>query len=547
MAAECAADQLLGGRYALLEVLGHGASGVVWRARDQLLQRDVAVKEIRSPLVVGAAETGAFRDAILREARVAARLNHPGAVTVYDVVEDDGRPLIVMELVDAPTLAEMVEAGGPLPPAEVAAIGTELLDALDAGHGAGIVHRDVKPGNVMVDGSGRVRLADFGVASVLDDTRITTGGEVIGSPAYMAPEQVTGDDIGRPADMWALGATLYFAVEGRPPYDKGTAVPTMMAIVRERPRPHAQAGALGPVLDALLAKDPADRPSAAFLRLWLAEVAGGAHGPGPDGRTGSDDRSAVDESTGLGRREFDGRDPIAGPDGRPGVDGRSARDGRPGSDDGAGSDMYGAGRIDSTSRYPVAPSAIEVPEGPGGPLGPGPTGPGGPVVIPKPTPPEVPTPTPTPPTPTPPTPTPPTPTPPTPTPPTPTPPTPDPADSHDADSHDADGAFTGTRARAVAAGRARPGMDTARSDTGARTRSRPRAGAVGTRPAPGAVRARPAGRASRAADIAPSPIPYPAGVGAGGVGGGGGGGAGRGGARRRPRGRARRRRGRGDP
>ena len=116
MAGECAADQLLGGRYALVEVLGHGASGVVWRARDQLLQRDVAVKEIRSPLVVGAAERAAFRDAILREARAAARLNHPGAVTVYDVVEDDGRPLIVMELVDAPTLAELVEADGPAAP-----------------------------------------------------------------------------------------------------------------------------------------------------------------------------------------------------------------------------------------------------------------------------------------------------------------------------------------------------------------------------------------------------------------------------------------------
>src|SRR5205085_1658200 len=179
MAAECAADQLLGGRYALVEVLGHGASGVVWRARDQLLQREMAVKEIRSPLMVGLAGSGAFRDAILREARAAARLNHPGAVTVYDVVEDDGRPLIVMELVDAPTL-------------------------------------------------------------------------------------------------WALGATLYFAVEGRPPYDKGGSVPTMMAIVREPPRPPARAGALGPLLAALLDKDPEARPTAAFLRLWLTEVAGGS-------------------------------------------------------------------------------------------------------------------------------------------------------------------------------------------------------------------------------------------------------------------------------
>jgi hypothetical protein len=160
----------------------------------------------------------------------------------------------------------------------VAAIGSALVDTLDAGHGAGIVHRDVKPGNVMVDPSGRVRLADFGVASVLDDARMTSGSEVVGSPAYMAPEQVTGEAVGRPADMWALGATLYFAVEGRPPYEKGSSVPTMMAIVREPPRPPERAGVLEPVLEALLVKDPADRPSAPFLRLWLANLSGGSGG-----------------------------------------------------------------------------------------------------------------------------------------------------------------------------------------------------------------------------------------------------------------------------
>ena len=175
MAGECAADQLLGDRYALVEVLGHGASGVVWRARDQLLQRDVAVKEIRFPLVVGDAEDAAFREAILREARAAARLNHSGAVTVYDVVEDDGRPLIVMELVDAPTLAELVEAGraagaGARWPPSASSCSTPSTPATRPG----IVHRDVKPRNVMVADSGRVRLADFGVAAVLDDARMTS-------------------------------------------------------------------------------------------------------------------------------------------------------------------------------------------------------------------------------------------------------------------------------------------------------------------------------------------------------------------------------------
>ncbi|HVF14588.1 MAG TPA: protein kinase [Acidimicrobiales bacterium] len=275
MTGECAADQLLGGRYTLVEVLGHGASGVVWRARDQLLHRDVAVKEIRSPLVVGHAEDAGFRESILREARAAARLNHSGAVTVYDVVEDEGRPLIVMELVDAPTLAELVESGGPLAPPDAAAVGLELLDALDAGHEAGIVHRDVKPRNVMVAPGGRVRLADFGVAAVIDDVRMTTGNVLIGSPAYMAPEQVIGEEIGPAADMWALGATLYFAVEGRPPFDKGSVIPTMTAIVRESPRPPERAGRLAPVLEALLAKDPATRPAAPFLRLWLSSLAGG--------------------------------------------------------------------------------------------------------------------------------------------------------------------------------------------------------------------------------------------------------------------------------
>ena len=338
MAGECAAEQLLGGRYALVEVLGHGASGVVWRAHDQLLRRDVAVKEIRFPYLVGPAEGAAFRDAVLREARAAARLNHSGAVTVFDVVEEDDRmPLIVMELVDAPTLAELVEANGSLPPREVAAIGAELLDALDAGHAAGIVHRDVKPRNVMVAESGRVRLADFGVAAVLDDARLTSGNAVVGSPAYMSPEQVTGDHVGRPADIWALGATLYYAVEGRPPYDKGSAIPTMTAIVLEPPRPARRAGPLGPLLEALLVKDPAARPTAAFLRMWLHDLAGGG------GTAWSNDP-------------------------------------------------------DATTQFEV--DDIEVPgpqQPPGGPLAPGPTSPAGPdvVVIPKPVPSEVPPPGPT--------------------------------------------------------------------------------------------------------------------------------------------------------
>ncbi|MEA2716060.1 MAG: eukaryotic-like serine/threonine-protein kinase [Actinomycetota bacterium] len=347
MAGECAVDQLLGGRYALVEVLGHGASGVVWRARDQLLERDVAVKEIRSPLVVGVAEEATFREAILREARAAARLNHSGAVTVYDVVEEDGRPLIVMELVDAPTLADLVESGGPLPPEEAAAIGAQLVDALDAGHAAGIVHRDVKPRNVMVGASGRVRLADFGVAAVLDDARMTSGNAVVGSPAFMAPEQVTGGEIGWAADIWALGATLYYAVEGRPPYDKGAVIPTMTAIVLEAPRPPERAGPLAPLLESLLSKDPAARPPAAFVRRRLESVAA-------SGRAAQSDE--LDPTS-----QFPAPSLVDGP--------------------------------------PVAEDVVDIevpgpPQPPAGPIVPGPVSPGGPdvVVIPEPTPSTVPPP-----------------------------------------------------------------------------------------------------------------------------------------------------------
>ena len=266
------AHQVVADRYELLESVGRGGFGVVWRACDTLLQRHVAVKEIHIPAILNDEERAGLREKVLKEARAAARLDHTNAVTVFDVIDDDGNPVIVMELVEAPNLSDLVRERGPLAPAEAARIGLEVLDVLNAAHERGIIHRDVKPGNVMVSDSGRVRLGDFGVAAILDDPTVTTSGAITGSPAYMAPEQATNKGAVAASDLWSLGATLYFAVEGRPPFDKGAPLPTLTSIVQDPPRPHTKAGALGPVLDDLLVKDPLARMSGRELRQRLERV-----------------------------------------------------------------------------------------------------------------------------------------------------------------------------------------------------------------------------------------------------------------------------------
>jgi serine/threonine protein kinase len=270
------AHQVVADRYELLETVGRGGFGVVWRACDTLLQRHVAVKEIHIPGFLNEEDRAGLREKVLKEARAAARLDHPGAVTVFDVIDDDGHPVIVMELVEAPNLSQLVQEQGPLEPAAAARIGLEVLDVLDAAHSHGIVHRDVKPGNVMVAESGRVRLGDFGVAAILDDPTVTTSGAITGSPAYMAPEQATNKGAVPASDLWSLGATLYFAVEGRPPFDKGAPLPTLTSIVQDPPRPPQRAGVLGPVLDGLLVKDPLARLSPAQVRRQLERVSAAA-------------------------------------------------------------------------------------------------------------------------------------------------------------------------------------------------------------------------------------------------------------------------------
>lgn len=261
-------------RYVLGPSIGRGGMGEVWRARDTLLDREVAVKAIQLPPSLSPEETDATKERVLREARAAARINHSNAVTVYDVFEEGGRAYIVMELIDAPTLADKVSDEGPLGAEDAARIGLEVLGALEAAHREGITHRDVKPSNVMLPPGG-VKLADFGIASISDDPRLTETGLVLGSPSYMAPEQATSDRPGPPTDMWALGAMLYYAVEGKPPFDKGHSIATLTAVVHEDlPQPQA-AGPLAELITDLLAKEPSQRPGIATTRARLARVAAG--------------------------------------------------------------------------------------------------------------------------------------------------------------------------------------------------------------------------------------------------------------------------------
>ena len=270
-------DRLVGGRYRLRGRLGSGGMGTVWRADDIVLGRQVAVKEVSFPPGTRPEEAEVLRERTRREARSAARLDHPSAVTVYDVVEEDGRPWLVMELVEARTLAQAVTADGPLPPAEVARIGLAVLGALEAAHAQGIVHRDVKPSNVLLRADGRVVLTDFGIATSTGDSSLTHSGLLLGSPAYIAPERARGQHPGPPSDLWSLGATLFTAVEGRPPFDSGDALLTVTAVVTGEHAPYVAAGPLVPVLDGLLEKDPELRLSADAARRRLQDVAD--HGP----------------------------------------------------------------------------------------------------------------------------------------------------------------------------------------------------------------------------------------------------------------------------
>ncbi|MFJ9868511.1 serine/threonine-protein kinase [Streptomyces sp. NPDC101165] len=266
---------LIAGRYRLADSIGSGGMGRVWRAHDEVLHRTVAVKELTAALYVSESDRAVLLARTRAEARAAARINHSAVVTVHDVLEHDGRPWIVMELVEGRSLADAVKDRGRLDAREAARIGLWVLRALRAAHSAGVLHRDVKPGNVLLGRDGRVLLTDFGIAQIEGDTTITRTGEVVGSVDYLAPERVRGHDPGASSDLWALGATLYTAVEGRSPFRRTSPLSTMQAVVEEEAEELRHADVLGPVITALLRKEPAQRPSAEETEQLLAEAAEG--------------------------------------------------------------------------------------------------------------------------------------------------------------------------------------------------------------------------------------------------------------------------------
>ncbi|SEG65230.1 Protein kinase domain-containing protein [Saccharopolyspora kobensis] len=266
-----AQTRLIGGRYQVIQELGRGGMGIVWRAWDQVIGREVAIKELHLPDGVPPAERQVYEERVLREARTAGRLNDPAVVTVHDVLAEAGTTYIVMELVQAVTLNQYVAQHGPLRPEQAADLARQVVSALESAHAAGIVHRDVKPSNIMV-ADGRVKLADFGIAQTLDDPRLTTSGAIIGSPSFMAPERLQGADASPASDLWSLGATLFFAVEGWMPFERQTTAATLNAVLNEPPqlsRPH---GVVGSVITGLLINDPRARFTGPQVRALLDSV-----------------------------------------------------------------------------------------------------------------------------------------------------------------------------------------------------------------------------------------------------------------------------------
>jgi serine/threonine protein kinase len=251
---------VLATRYRLVSELGQGANGIVWRGHDELLDRAVAIKELRLPEDLSEDDRVVFYRRTLREARAPAQLRTPSIVEVYDVVIEQGRPWIVMELIEAPNLEQLIERDGPMAPERVGEIGRQLLDALGIAHKAGIVHRDLKPSNVLLDGE-RVVLTDFGLAFSSGSPSLTKSGHFMGSPAYVAPEVAAGDKATPRSDLWSLGATLYAALEGRPPFERENVMATLSALANESPPYPQNAGALSSVVTGLLEKNPTRRLS----------------------------------------------------------------------------------------------------------------------------------------------------------------------------------------------------------------------------------------------------------------------------------------------
>ncbi|MGA5509067.1 protein kinase domain-containing protein [Streptomyces umbrinus] len=276
MSEELGRTRVIADRYTLVSPLGEGGMGTVWRAHDKVLQREVAIKEVRAPAGLAAAAIERMYTRLEREAWAAARVSHRNVVTVYDVAMGEDRPWIVMELVRGQSLADLLKAEGPLTPRRAASIGGEVLAALRAAHEAGVMHRDVKPANVLIAKDGRVVLTDFGIAVVEGSTALTMTGEVVGSPEFLAPERALGKRPRLASDLWSLGVLLYAAVEGISPFRQNTALSTLRAIVDAELPPPRRAGALTPVIEGLLLKDPDERLGAesAARELGLVSESG---------------------------------------------------------------------------------------------------------------------------------------------------------------------------------------------------------------------------------------------------------------------------------
>ena len=273
--------RVIGGRYHLIEPVGRGGMGTVWQARDEVLGREVAVKEVRLPEGMDTLERDTLYQRTIREARTAARISHPSVVTIYDVVEEDGRPWIVMELVRARPLDKIVKKDGTLSPDRAAQAGRQVLAALAVAHAAGILHRDVKPSNVLITDSGRVVLTDFGIATFEGDASLTQSGMVVGSPGFMPPERAKGERATPASDLWSLGATLYMATEGQAPYARETSVATLSALLTEKPPSPAHAGPMRRVIDGLLPREPRRRLTAIQAAQMLDQIIYETHAPDP--------------------------------------------------------------------------------------------------------------------------------------------------------------------------------------------------------------------------------------------------------------------------